>query len=59
MMDMAFTLSRHYLRLLEMPRIPPEITTSSINRPFPSTSFAAIQDAAQSDTRKRERVSIL
>ncbi len=50
LLDMAFTLSRHYLRLLEMPQRPPEITTSSINRPSPSTSLAAIQDAAQSDT---------
>ncbi|EOR6343586.1 hypothetical protein JTF93_RS06680 [Escherichia coli] len=54
LLDMAFTLSRHYLRLLEMPRIPPEITTSSINGATPSIFLAAIQDAAQSDSGSKE-----
>ncbi|EOC2523163.1 hypothetical protein ACI19R_003647 [Escherichia coli] len=54
LLDMAFTLSRHYLRLLEMPRIPPEITTSSINGATPSISLTAIQDAVQSDSGSKE-----
>ncbi|EKT0164480.1 hypothetical protein QDF31_000485 [Escherichia coli] len=41
-------------RSTETPYTPPEITTSSINRPSPSTSLTAIQDAAQSDSGSEE-----
>ncbi|HCX7338389.1 TPA: hypothetical protein OZ525_001246, partial [Escherichia coli] len=54
LLDMAFTLSRHYLRLLEMPQRPPEITTSSINHPSLSTCSSSNQTAAQSDTGSEE-----
>ncbi|EOW4242950.1 hypothetical protein ACOXBD_000161 [Escherichia coli] len=37
-------------RSTETPYTPPEITTSSINQPLPSTYLAANQNAAQSDT---------